>query len=166
MIWAFLQVTIHIIERQKSCSLLFVLALCCSTELGARWSKHTWQKITGIRIAQCQIERMDASGIRELHLLQAICKLSARSFTQNSDLAWTSTFFLTAIHRQKYSRSGPHHEVFGVIVGILRGKSGRKSLNIGRDYGFPSHHHCGPSLLCSLGHAPRCHWLGWLLYLG
>lgn len=75
-------------------------------------------------------------------------------------------FFLTVTCGKKFLKPSPHHKVFGIIFGNMRGKSGRKSRNICRRYVFSSHHHCGHTLLYLLGHAPRRHWLGWLLYVG
>lgn len=75
-------------------------------------------------------------------------------------------FFLTVTRGKKFLKPSPHHKVFGIIFGNMRGKPGRKSRNICRRHVFYSHHHCGRTLLYFLGHAPRRHWLGWLIYVG
>lgn len=77
----------------------------------------------------------------------------------------TPRFFLTATRGKKLLKPIPRHEVFGIIVGNLRGKSGHKSRHICRRYVFSSYHHCGRTLLYSLCHAPQRYWLGWLLHV-
>lgn len=92
---------------------------------------------------------------------QVIRKLSAHSFTLYKRFGLNiPVFSSTATCREKYLKRRPHHEAFGIIVGNLRGKPGRKSRDIGRGDVLSSHHHRGRTLLYSLGHAPRCHWLG------